>query len=374
MLMNKKINVLHLTFDMRIGGTEQVIKNLVEATDTNRFDVSILCIEEPVGPFGQLLKSSGTKIDSFQRKNGFDRELINNIREYIKQHNINVLHCHQYTPWVYAVFASLFLNVKVLFTEHGRFYPDSGNWKRRLVNPFLSFFTSHVTAISSATKQALVEFEYFNNNKIDVVYNGISPLRPDLELVSKLQQQYNINQDSIVFGTVARLDPIKNQTLLIKAFQKVFIQNNNCKLFIVGDGDEREKLEQLTIELNITVSVIFTGYITEPVNYIALMDIFLLPSLSEGTSMTLLEAMSLGKPCVVTNAGGNPEVIQNNYNGFVTPNRELAPLVTGMLKLADDNELRGEFGKNSHQRFKSVFTSQVMSKSYMDIYNKVSGK
>jgi len=370
----KATKVLHVTFDMRIGGTEQVIKNLIAATDTTQFEVSILCIEEPIGPFGELLVNSGIKIDSFQRKNGFDRALIKEIRQYIKLHKINVIHCHQYTPWVYGVFASLFLNVKVVFTEHGRFYPDSGSWKRRLINPLLSLFTSHITAISEATKQALVEFEYLNAKKINVVYNGLSPQEPQVELVSSLCEQYNIKQDTVVFGTVARLDPIKNQTLLINAFHQVLVKEPNCKLFIVGDGEERKKLERLVTELKINESIIFTGYITEPVNYMALMDVFLLPSLSEGTSMTLLEAMSLGKPCVVTNAGGNSEVIQNNHNGFVTPNRELQPFADSMLELARDKELRNSFGKNSYQRFKGVFTNQAMSKTYMGIYNAVNGK
>lgn len=372
--MHRPIKVLHVTFDMRIGGTEQVIKNLIDATDTTQFEVSILCIEQPIGPFGQLLINSGIKIDSFQRKNGFDRVLIKKIRQYIKKNKIDVIHCHQYTPWLYGVFASLFLNVKVIFTEHGRFYPDSGSWKRRLINPLLSYFTSYITAISEATKQALVEFEYLKSKRIAVVYNGIAPQKPQLEAVSALHEQYNINQNTVVFGTVARLDPIKNQTLLINAFHQVLLQNSNCKLFIVGDGEEREKLELLTKKLNIKDSVIFTGYITQPVNYMSLMDVFLLSSLSEGTSMTLLEAMSLGKPCVVTNAGGNPEVIQHYYNGFVTPNRELQPFTDSMLELVRDKELRNKFGENSYQRFLGVFTNKVMSNSYSNIYHKISEK
>jgi len=369
--MNNKINVLHLTFDMRIGGTEQVIKNLVEATDKYKFNVSILCIEKRVGPFGQLLMNNGIKIDSFQRKNGFDRVLIRQIRQYIKQHKIDIIHCHQYTPWVYGLFASLFFKIKVVFTEHGRFYPDSGSLKRRFINPLLCLFTSHITAISEATKQALVDFEYLSSKTIDVVYNGIEQQKPQFELVSILREEYNIKQETVVFGTVARLDPIKNQSLLINAFHKVLIQEPNCKLFIVGDGEEREILERLTIKLNLTESVVFTGYITEPVNYMSLMDVFLLPSLSEGTSMTLLEAMSLSKPCVVTDAGGNSEVIQHNYNGFVTPNRELRPFADSMLVLARDMKLRNTFGKNSYQRFMGIFTNQAMSNSYMSIYNKI---
>lgn len=373
MEMQQKLRVLHLTFDMRIGGTEQVIKNLVESTDFSKFDVSILCIEQPIGPFGQLLVDQGVKIDSFQRTNGFDKGLIKNIRQYIKTNAIDVIHCHQYTPWFYGTLASMFSSVKVVFTEHGRFYPDSGSWKRRLINPVLSAMTSSITSISKATKQALIDFEYLHSNKVDVVYNGITALKVDQQKVAKLRQKLSLNDDNIVFGTVARLVPIKNQTLLIKAFNQVLIQTPEAKLLIVGDGEEKEKLDKLVSELGIEYAVIFAGYITQPVDYMALMDIFLLPSLSEGTSMTLLEAMSLSKPCVVTDAGGNPEVIKDFYNGYVTPNNELEPFFQKMQQLAQDKQLRVEFGENSHQRFLEIFTNTAMANSYMAIYNKVSG-
>jgi glycosyltransferase involved in cell wall biosynthesis len=243
-----------------------------------------------------------------------------------------------------------------------------------LVNPLLSFFTAKITSISAATKQALVQYEYLNSKNIEVVYNGISPQQAQPGVVSTLREQYSLTKANVVFGTVARLDPIKNQTLLINAFHQILIQEPNCKLFIVGDGEERQTLEQLVLKLNITDSVIFTGYITQPVNFMNLMDVFLLPSLSEGTSMTLLEAMSLSKPCVVTDAGGNSEVILDNYNGFVTPNREIQPFVESMLILAKDEELRNKFGKNSYQRFNDIFTNQAMSRTFMSIYNKVNGK
>jgi glycosyltransferase involved in cell wall biosynthesis len=372
--MNKKINVLHLTFDMRIGGTEQVIKNLVEATDLTKFNVSILCIEAPVGPFGKLLTDEGVTVDAFQRKNGLDFTLINNIRQYIKRHKIDVIHCHQYTPWVYGVFSTVLLNCNVVFTEHGRFYPDSGSWKRRIVNPVLSCFTSAMTSISQATKTALVEYEYLNAKKIDVVYNGIFKQKPQSSSIKHIREKYALDNQQIVFGTIARLDPIKNQTLLLRAFQLVLKKSPYCKLIIVGDGEERDKLVELTEVLKISDSVIFTGYITEPINYLTLMDVFLLPSLSEGTSMTLLEAMSMGIPCVVTNAGGNPEVILDDFNGYVTPNNEVEPFAHAMLELANNDEQRLQFGKNSAKRFEDVFTNKVMSSSYMEIYNKVSDK
>jgi len=135
--------ILHITYDMRIGGTEMVIKNLIEGKGNSSFEQSILCIEAPIGPFGKMLKEKMVTINVISRQDGFDITLIKKIRHYIKQHEIDILHCHQYTPWIYGVLAAAFSNVKVIFTEHGRFYPDSSSWKRKIINPLLILFTDH---------------------------------------------------------------------------------------------------------------------------------------------------------------------------------------------------------------------------------------
>jgi glycosyltransferase involved in cell wall biosynthesis len=103
----------------------------------------------------------------------------------------------------------------VIFTEHGRFYPDSSSWKRKIVNPVLAFFTDSITAISKATKQALVDFEFLTEDKIDVAYNGIKalPVIPETERQT-LKKQLFLSNDDIVLGTVARLDPIKNHAMM----------------------------------------------------------------------------------------------------------------------------------------------------------------
>jgi glycosyltransferase involved in cell wall biosynthesis len=167
------VKILHLTFDMHIGGTEQVIKNLIEGSNDKQFQMSIFCIEEPIGPFGQMLQEKGISIDSTQRREGFDIKLIKTIRRHLKKHRIDVLHCHQYTPWVYGTLAALGIKTRIIFTEHGRFYPDRTSWKRKIINPLLTLFTDKITAISKATKQALVDFEYIPENKIEVIYNVI---------------------------------------------------------------------------------------------------------------------------------------------------------------------------------------------------------
>jgi glycosyltransferase involved in cell wall biosynthesis len=363
-----RTKVLHITYDMRIGGTEMVIKNLIEGSDHDLFDMSIFCIEEPIGPWGIDLQNSGLQISSKARQPGFDTSLITAIRQHIKHNKIDIIHCHQYTPWVYGVLAALGTKTKVIFTEHGRFYPDFSSTKRKLINPWLCKITNQITAISKATKQALEEYENIPESRIEVIYNGIRPLIVNSAEVENIKKELDIGKDKFVFGTVARLDPIKNHKMMLNAFKLVKNQHSDALLVIVGDGEEKQSIMASIESLNLQNDVLLTGYKTNPAAYLAMFDVFLLSSLSEGTSMTLLESMSLSKPCVVTDAGGNKEIIINNENGFVTVNNDAQAFAGSMLKLITNQTLREKMSAQSLIKFQQLFSDNIMNKHFSNIY------
>jgi len=362
--------ILHLTYDMRIGGTEQVIKNIIENVDTSKFESQIYCIEQPLGPWGEQLEVAGVKIVGTNRQPGFDFNLVKSIRAYIKKCDIDVLHCHQYTPYIYGVLAAIGTDTRVIFTEHGRFYPDFGTWKRKLINPLLARMTYQITSISKATKEALIEHENFKRDDIQVIYNSITDvqLRTQPEEVNALRCSLGISDDAIIFGTIARLDPIKNQKMMIRAFSQMFLDVPEVILVIVGDGEERLSLESLVCELGIERAVIFTGYNAAPYVYLNLMDVYLLSSLSEGTSMTLLEAMAASKPCIVTDAGGNAEIVMHDINGIVTPNDNENAFANAIGLLALDKDARVTFGASSRKRFEAAFEISNMVEQYQALY------
>jgi glycosyltransferase involved in cell wall biosynthesis len=272
---------------------------------------------------------------------------------------------------VYGTLASISTGTKVIFTEHGRFYPDSSSWKRRYINPVLAMLTDRITAISAATKQALVDYEYIAENRIEVIYNGIIPLTRVVNETDNTRQSLGIPASNRVIGTVARLDPIKNHSMMLSAFKYVLEQYPDTHLIIVGDGEERKNLEDEIERLGIQDKVIITGYIPKPVHHLDCMDIFLLSSLSEGTSMTLLEAMSLGKPCVVTDAGGNPEIIVDNINGYVTENNNAEAFAEAIIKLLADDRILQQMGRASLKRYESTFSATVIIDAYAELYLKL---
>lgn len=356
---------------MRIGGTEMVIKNIIEGCLNSAINMSIFCIEEPIGPWGEMLQATGIDIYSKARKPGFDIALVQVIRKHLKEHKIDILHCHQYTPWVYGALAAAFTNTKVIFTEHGRFYPDSKSPKRRFVNPLLTRLTDKITTISLATKNALNEFEFIPSKEIDVIYNGLNELNIDSDKLEQTRLCLSLPTDAFILGTVARFDPIKNHSLMLEAFARAKRMNPRLFLIIVGDGEERLNIEAKISDLELTNCVKLLGYQPDPSHYLALLDIFLLSSLSEGTSMTLLEALSLSTPCIVTDAGGNPEIIENNFNGLVTPNKDVDAFAKAIVQLSTENLTVMQV--NARQRFETRFTNKAMVKRYATIYSNMVG-
>ena len=362
------INILHLTFDMAIGGTEQVICQLIEGADSSLFQQQICCIDGQVGALGQKLQQQGIQVEALARKPGFDWALVRQIRQLLISSNIDILHCHQYSPWIYGWLAARGTSAKVIFTEHGRFFPDRYRRKAWLVNKIMAATTSHITAISAATKTALAEFEFIPKAKIQVVYNGINALSASDLAKAQLKDQLRIPEGCLVIGTVARLDPIKNQPMILKAFAQLINQVPELRLLIVGDGPERAALEELAKTLQINTQVIFAGFQSPATDYMSLMDVFLLPSFSEGTSMTLLEAMSLGIPCVVSDVGGNAEVIQSGKNGIVMRSNTEQALVDVALEYIRQPELRVLASAHARQRFTDAFSAAQMRRQYADLY------
>lgn len=366
-------HVMHLTFDMGIGGTEQVIANLIEHTDPEQFQISLFCLEQPLGAIGQRLKEleePEVHIETAARSPKLDFALIRRIREFIRNRQVDLVHCHQYTPFVYGRLASLGTPARILLTEHGRLHPDLPSRKRRLINPLLCRGKVDITAISKATRDALITIENMPAEQIDVVYNGIRDASAQSYEVQRLRQELGISTDTVIFATVARLDPIKNQELMLRALAQLAGEEGlpPLALVIVGDGSMRESLEQLAQELQINEQVFFTGFKTQPQEYFALMDVFLLSSFTEGTSMTLLEAMAFSKPSVVTDVGGNTEIIHHLQHGIVCQDNNLLQFTDGMRRLASNSALRARLGEKAQERFKETFTVDAMAQSYMKRY------
>jgi glycosyltransferase involved in cell wall biosynthesis len=311
---------------------------------------------------------NGITIHSRKRGQGLDWKTILWLRRLIKSGRFDFVHCHQYSPYTYGWFAHWGTGAKVVFTEHGRFHPDQHRKKARLINPLIALTSHRLVAISAATREALIEYEYMPASKIAVIYNGITPLAVEEDRKQELLAKLDIKPGEVIIGTVARLDTVKNQPLMLQATRTLIDQGYNVRLLLVGDGPERENLEAITQQLNLNNAVIFTGFQSQPADYLSLMDIFLLPSFTEGTSMTLLEAMSLGIPTVATRVGGTPEIVKDKETGLLVESDDQGAFTNAIKSLLDQPRARETIGNAAKVRFEVKFSVNQMVDQYQECY------
>ena len=214
----------------------------------------------------------------------------------------------------------------------------------------------------------MAEYEYVQRDKIEVVYNGVAETESKNIDRETLLEELGLEKNCRYIGTISRLEPIKNQTMMINAFHKAKQAFPDLKLVLIGDGAKMQDLKKLTASLDIKEDVTFTGFLDNPQRYIGLFEIFLLSSFSEGTSMTLLEAMSLSKPCVVTAVGGNPEIVLNNETGLVVPSDDADAFSKSIVQLLLDDEERAELGRSGRARFLENFSATQMIEKYQSLY------
>jgi glycosyltransferase involved in cell wall biosynthesis len=206
------------------------------------------------------------------------------------------------------------------------------------------------------------------------VYNGIDLQQFSGQIKTKAKKQsLGIPADCKVIGIVARLDPVKNHGMLLRAFKMVLARVPETYLLIVGDGPERQQLQTIAESLGIIDRTIFLGARQDIPELLHTFDIFALPSFSEGMSITLIEAMGAGIPIVATRVGGNAEVVTDQKTGYLIQNDDAQEMADKLSTLLQDEHLRQMMGRAGYQRTHKIFSLDKTVNTYTELYFKVSG-
>lgn len=379
MAMKPPVTVMQLVLNLEIGGMEKLLYDLVEKMDKQLVSSTICCLDNKLGYFGEELRRLGYPVYTLQRKPGIDWTLIRELMAVIQQENVDVIHAQQYSPFFYAAMTSLYSKLprskpfpKLMYTVHGIAYPHQKRMKRMVANPLLNRFVQEIITISNDTKSKLAMYENFPIQRIRVIYNGIDFNRFSQKIdPAAKKQSLGVSSDCKVIGVVARLDPIKNHAMLLRAFQKIMQKMPETELFIVGNGPEEKPLKALAQSLNIMEKTHFLGMRNDVSELLHIFNVSVLPSFSEGMSVTLLEAMGAGVPVVATNVGGNPEVVIDQETGYLVPNDNEQEMTATLLRLLQDPETCQRIGNAGKQRAYARFTLEKMVQAYTDLYLKL---
>ncbi len=354
------------------GGTERLVVEMGLAFSVE-YDLHVFCLDEP-GAWASRLRERGIPVTALWRQKGIDLSLPIRLAQHMRQINASIIHAHQCSAWFYSALSRLyFRQPKVILEEHGRFWPEPDGALRKLGNRLLiNPLTERFVAVSSDIASRLQRYEGIPSKRIQVIYNGVTPPQfPESDAVVRMRASFGISPTEFVIGTVGRLDPIKNLPMLVSALSAVCRTQPQVKGLIIGDGPQREEVSRLIADAGMSGRICMTGHRDDARTLLACMNLFVLASFSEGTSVALLEAMAAGLPAAVTAVGGNPEIVENGVSGWVVPSGETAALEQVFERAVADPTICAALSIAGRRRFETQFTLSAMLDAYRDVYRDI---
>jgi len=256
---------------------------------------------------------------------------------------------------------------------------DTGFGLSKYHYPILKFanqYTNTIIPIAEYISKIRSKSEKIPENKLHIIYNGIETTKPELsEDKSALLKSLKVTESDFLITTTANLNhPVKGHKYLIEAAKQLKERNINVKFILLGDGRLRPELEKQAAALGVGESVIFLGFRNDVANILAISHIFLLPSLSEGLSIALLEAMRAQLPVIATAVGGTPEVVINNESGLLIKSKEPTQIADAIEVLFNDKPKANMLAKNAYTRVCETFSIENTVNKYYNLYTEFENK
>jgi L-malate glycosyltransferase len=365
-----EIRVGFVLHGMPVAGTEMMVAEIVRRL-RSRIRPVIFCLDE-IGALGERVRSEGVDVVVLGRRPGLDLRVAWRLARQMRTRALQVIHAHQYTPFFYAGLAARLSGVRprVIFTEHGRHFPDVVSAKRRIANRlFFDRLADHVNAVCEFSARCLSELDGFAHDRIEVIENGV-----DLPRYSKphdrrgLRRGLGLDPDRRYVVSVARLHPVKDHRTLLAAFGAIAPRRIDVDLLLVGDGELRAELEAFATDLNVNGRVRFLGVRDDVADLIRASDVFALTSLTEAASITILEAMASQTPVVVTAVGGNPEMVRDGIDGLLAPAGDVTGVAAALLRLLDDPGTASSMGRRAAERVRTLYSLDRTVERYYELY------
>lgn len=363
------IKVMQVSTDSNIGGAGIWLLTYLAHYNRNEIDMVVVIPKE--SKLKERIEELGVRYIEADgiRDVSFSREAIGVLRSIIRNEKPDVIHTHASLS---ARIAAKLEKIPTANTRHCIEAPKRGVKKAvyRILNNYLS---DAVVAVSKAVYDNLTE-DGISEDKLRLIYNGVRPLREiDEDRKNEIKARLGI-ENCFTAGIFARLEPVKNHMLFLEAAAAMYKLNDAFRFLIVGSGGLENALKEEVKRLGLEDAVIFTGYVQDIAELMNVVDVNVLTSDFEALSISLIEGMTVAKPCVTTDAGGTREVVKNGVSGFVVPVRDVANLAASILRLASDTALCRSMGEAGRKIAFEKFSPEEMSDKLFVMYKELSGK
>jgi len=385
--LDRKIKVAHIIARMITGGADENTLFTVQGLDKDRYEVDLIMGEEFDESVFDKVKNNNfniIQIKGLKWKLNFlyDPIVLIKLIKMMRKNRYDIIHTHTTKAGILGRITGRIAGVAVIVHGlHGSTFEafDSGllNWLLFLFERLTGRFTDAYISVSRVLSKKYIERGLGKKDNHYTVYSGMEletfyGARGKIDCRKK-RKELGIDSEDFVIGNVARLEKRKGHKFLIDSFKNVVEKqkDSHVKLLIIGEGNKREYLENYVNELKLGNKVIFTGYREDVEELMAIMDIFVLTSLREGLPRVLVQAAAVGMPSVAFNVDGVPEIVKDNYNGFLIRAGDVGQLVNRIKKYIDKKELVLLHGQKGREFIKDKWSIEGMVDRVDKIYQRL---
>ena len=372
-MTNKPPLIVHVIHRLDFGGLENGLVNLVNRLPPRRYRHAIVCLAGVNSEFRKRIQQRDVDVVSIDKRPGKDLGAYLRMWQVLRRLHPSIVHTRNFgTVDMQWVAAAAGVRHRV-HGEHGWDMSDTSGLNprslfiRRACKPVIQRYVS----MSKDIARWLVASVGVDPVRVRQLYSGVDTdrFRPSVNAPPAVPDKTRLKDRAIVLGTIGRLDPVKNHASLLQAFAVLHSRCRLLKLTIVGDGPLRPALEAQATSLGIADHVTFTGARDDIADLLRTFDLFVLPSVNEGISNTILEAMASGLAVVAGRVGGNPEVIIDGQTGRLYDPTTPGALEQALLPYITDPALREVHGKAGRDRVVQNFNLDAMVQRYVDLYD-----
>ena len=361
------IRIMHVISDANIGGAGYQLISLLEGMDRDFFDTKVVLPQNSM--LIKKISDIGVCYEEmpYLAAKSFSVKACCLLYKKIKSYRPHLVHAH--AALSARIAAKIYGKCNIVHTRHS-VYPLTKKQKalKRLIGLAEDLLGGRIIAVSPAAMDNLTQMGV-NKEKIEVIFNGVKQVRScsDEERLI-IKNKYKLPSDVFIVAKIARLTGVKGHDYVLDAAKET-----DAVFLLAGDGDRLRHLEARVNEENIT-NVQLLGHVGDISEIINIMDVQVMASFgTEATSLSLLEGMSLGKPAIVTDYGGNPYVIEDGKNGLVVPAKSAVGLRNGISKLMNDRDFYDSCCKGAKEIYENKFTANKMVSKTMELYKKLLG-
>lgn len=371
--MKKPIIIAHLIATNFFGGPEKQILAQSMRLSREYFYPVMISYREEATPNSFLDKSCilDLTIRELKAKNSFDPKVIKDLCSIIRADDIHILCAHGYKSNIIGRLATWITGIPYIAISRGW---TAENTKIRLyekLDKLFLHFADHVVAVSHGQREKILSLGV-SPEKVSVIHNAINLAEIPDGTPRFIRQQLGVPDDAIIVASAGRLSPEKNYAGMIEAACEVVKHNPSIYFVIFGEGFLRPELEAKINSAGLNRRFLLPGFRTDLQQVLSEIDIFMLPSFTEGLPNVILEAFAACKPVVATMVGGTPEVVQDGVSGFLARPEEYNVLSQHILTLANDAKLRQKMGEAGFQYVHEKFGFEKQTSLYEQLYQKIS--